>query len=306
MQIVLSVEQTVQGGNLPKGYRLPTVRSLAEKLGVSKGTVKHAYDILEERKVVEIIQGKGTFVLMEQMEECTASVLDAVTKTALSALRRLAHDKQELALYNGIEEEIKKANMERLKIALISCCPEFLSITTKQLLSLYGAVTEGFLLEEIKHTPSKVDDSFDLILATSESYNEIRNELPALLPLTCRVDLQVADEVKLELMALPKSYAPLVYCQSYVYFATIVNQCLNHLEHMPAVVLAKYNTHFLHKLAATSCLILPENFADFITKEEIAAISEFTAKGGNLLICRHAYENGLFRTVSRAIAVKAY
>lgn len=45
-----------------KGFRLPTERELAEEYGVSRGTVRKALDVLEQRGQVYRRQGRGTFV----------------------------------------------------------------------------------------------------------------------------------------------------------------------------------------------------------------------------------------------------
>ena len=62
-QIGDCIQSAVNSGMLPAGYKLPTVRELAEEINVSTGTVKHAYEYLEQLSVIEMIQGKGSFVL---------------------------------------------------------------------------------------------------------------------------------------------------------------------------------------------------------------------------------------------------
>lgn len=57
-------------GVLPEGSRLPTIRQLANDLGLAKGTVAKAYSLLESHGVVHSRGTQGTFV-------------QAVTETAL-------------------------------------------------------------------------------------------------------------------------------------------------------------------------------------------------------------------------------
>ncbi|MBM4444409.1 MAG: GntR family transcriptional regulator [Chloroflexi bacterium] len=61
-QIVAQVRQLVATGRLKPGERLPTVRELADTLGVSPGTVVRAYLDLEKQGVVQSRRGAGTFV----------------------------------------------------------------------------------------------------------------------------------------------------------------------------------------------------------------------------------------------------
>ena len=41
-QIVEAIQRAVHSGKLPSGYQLPTVRELADEMGISRGTIKHA------------------------------------------------------------------------------------------------------------------------------------------------------------------------------------------------------------------------------------------------------------------------
>jgi DNA-binding transcriptional regulator YhcF (GntR family) len=52
----------ISSGELPAGQRLPTVRRLAEDLGLAPGTVARAYRELEASGVIETRGRNGTFV----------------------------------------------------------------------------------------------------------------------------------------------------------------------------------------------------------------------------------------------------
>ncbi len=60
--IVTAVRAEVDRGRLPAGSRLPPVRSLERSLGISKNTVKSAYDELCERGLCESRAREGVFV----------------------------------------------------------------------------------------------------------------------------------------------------------------------------------------------------------------------------------------------------
>lgn len=61
-QIRQQVTRMAMTGTLPAGTRLPTIRQLASDLGLAKGTVAKAYELLESSAVVESKGHKGTFV----------------------------------------------------------------------------------------------------------------------------------------------------------------------------------------------------------------------------------------------------
>jgi len=62
-QIRAQVMRMVAAGTLIPGHRLPTIRQLAVDLGVAKGTVARAYDLLETESVIETKGRNGSYVL---------------------------------------------------------------------------------------------------------------------------------------------------------------------------------------------------------------------------------------------------
>ena len=61
-QIAEQLKQRIVSGELPDSYPLPSVRALAEKLGVSVITTRRAYTELEREGYVVTTPAKGTFV----------------------------------------------------------------------------------------------------------------------------------------------------------------------------------------------------------------------------------------------------
>lgn len=61
-QLRAQIAERARSGELPAGYRLPTVRGLAGELGLAANTVAKAYRALEADCVVETKGRGGTFV----------------------------------------------------------------------------------------------------------------------------------------------------------------------------------------------------------------------------------------------------
>lgn len=61
-QIVNNIEKYVAVGILREKSQIPSIRELANNLGINPKTVKKAYDILENRGVIMTISTKGTFI----------------------------------------------------------------------------------------------------------------------------------------------------------------------------------------------------------------------------------------------------
>lgn len=61
-QIIEQVKLYVIKGQLSPGDAIPSVRKMAQSLGVTPSTVAKAYQELERQKVIETIRAKGTFI----------------------------------------------------------------------------------------------------------------------------------------------------------------------------------------------------------------------------------------------------
>ncbi|MFI7275178.1 GntR family transcriptional regulator [Streptomyces sp. MS19] len=92
-------------GELPAGHRLPTVRGLADELGLAANTVAKAYRALEADGVVETRGRHGTFV---------AAAGDAAAREAAAAAQAYAQRARRLGLDR---EEAQAAVRDALRAA---------------------------------------------------------------------------------------------------------------------------------------------------------------------------------------------
>ncbi|TPQ18941.1 GntR family transcriptional regulator [Streptomyces sporangiiformans] len=88
-QVRSQISEQARAGDLPVGYRLPTVRGLAESLGLAANTVAKAYRALESDGVIETRGRNGTFV---------ASAGSAAEREAASAAQAYAERVRRLGL----------------------------------------------------------------------------------------------------------------------------------------------------------------------------------------------------------------
>ncbi|MEU4043584.1 GntR family transcriptional regulator [Streptomyces antibioticus] len=104
-QVRAQIAEQARSGALPVGYRLPTVRGLAESLGLAANTVAKAYRALETDGVIETRGRNGTFV---------AAVGPAAQREAAEAARTYAERAVRLGLS---EEEAAAAVRDALRAA---------------------------------------------------------------------------------------------------------------------------------------------------------------------------------------------
>lgn len=88
-QLRAQISEQARSGALPVGYKLPTVRALAESLGLAANTVAKAYRVLEADGVIETRGRGGTFI---------APAGDAAQREAAAAAQSYADRAHRLGL----------------------------------------------------------------------------------------------------------------------------------------------------------------------------------------------------------------
>lgn len=86
-QLYKDITRKAALGVIEQGELLPSVRSLAQELGINPNTVQKAYQMLERDGIICSIPGKGSFLsgdisAISQQREIAAEKLDEAIQTA--------------------------------------------------------------------------------------------------------------------------------------------------------------------------------------------------------------------------------
>lgn len=89
-QLCESIIRLAACGAIAPGEQIPSVRSLAQELGINPNTVQKAYRQLEQNGVIETVPGKGSFLSRQNQarEQLRQSALDALAQALDTALNR--------------------------------------------------------------------------------------------------------------------------------------------------------------------------------------------------------------------------
>lgn len=98
------IAEEARAGRLPVGYKLPTVRGLAEQLGLAVNTVAKAYRALETDGVIETRGRHGTYVAAG---DARAREVAAAATAYVDRARRLGLDRD--AARAAVEEALRAA-----------------------------------------------------------------------------------------------------------------------------------------------------------------------------------------------------
>ncbi|MCI1965694.1 MAG: GntR family transcriptional regulator [Oscillospiraceae bacterium] len=110
-QLYRSITRMAALGAMEQGESLPSVRSLAQELGVNPNTVQKAYQMLERDGIIFSVQGKGSFLagdesaVARRKQLTLEKVRDAVTEAAACGVTKKEVLAQISGAYEGKEEQ---------------------------------------------------------------------------------------------------------------------------------------------------------------------------------------------------------
>lgn len=292
-RIVQLLTGYIQDGTLREGAQLPTVRALAEQLGVAQGTVKRAYDELERQGILTKAAGRGSFVAYRPPQAQSAQ--EAAALAADQLLERLhtlgLSDTQMEAL---LTERLRLRRQQRpqLRAALVECNPEILAQLRQQLGALEGIGLHPVLLDRARQHPERLASRCDVIITTAEHASELTK-------MTRRAD-KVA---KIALRLTPQSIAAIVkltpgahvgilthslrfgallqeHCRSYALGAVLDEPALL----QPGAAFEVY-------LRGKSVILVPEGYENDCTSEVLGALRRF-ARRGSVVPCAYRIDEG--------------
>jgi GntR family transcriptional regulator len=92
-QIAAQVRRKISTGELLPGMRLPTVRDLADGLGVNMHTVRQAFELLVAERLIDVRRGRGVTVSDNASPRAQVSEL---TERLIKEARRMGFNDTEI------------------------------------------------------------------------------------------------------------------------------------------------------------------------------------------------------------------
>ena len=165
-QIVEQIRSLAEGGGLPAGERLPTVRRLADSLGVNRNTVSRAYATLRELGVIETRAGGGTAVATPpptRAPDTTGSTLAVAVRDAVRS--GLSPDEvRDLAF------DLARRAATEVRAVFVECNPERAQAFAAELSDRLHTEVRPSLLDEFDTTAADAD----LVVTTFFHLAEVR------------------------------------------------------------------------------------------------------------------------------------
>lgn len=167
-QLVDQIIWKIQNGELLAGQKLPTVRELADDLGIARGTVKHAYEELEHKGAIQMTRGRGTFVCEMAKRELSHKVraINAI-ELFLQEMDSMNFSLQETQMLFNLKIRERMEADENVCIVFVDCNPETLTNIINQISVIPHIEVHKLLLSEAINQSFLLEDLADLIVTTS-------------------------------------------------------------------------------------------------------------------------------------------
>jgi DNA-binding transcriptional regulator YhcF (GntR family) len=297
-QVIEQIALSIKKGVLKAGDRLPPERELALQADVSRGTVKKAYEELERNKIIEVIQGSGSFVSKEQdvIEEGRKEKAIKIIDNMLEELESIKFTYREISTFVNIRIREREEGQKKVRVAAVDCNPEALSILKRQFTYFKNLELYRFLLNDILSfkKSENILEEFDIILTTSNHYQELCNNIPELSDKIIQYALSLSQQTVIDLATVSENANICILCKSDKFLNIIKTHLrsfdidLNNIYH----IFEKDIYDIEDTLKNCNVLIAPPGF--FIDKGEqvVDIINEFRRGGGKVISFEYQIERG--------------
>lgn len=285
-QIVEAVTAEIKNGALPVGYKLPTVRELADELKAARGTIKHAYDLLEQSGLVYKMQGSGTFVSKRRQGQTVSKKEQALyaIDRVLDQMQELGFSLRDIQIFLNLKLREREGMSKNVQVGIIDCSPEALMVIGTQLANIPHVDVYEYSLQSIMSQTFTFNIDLDLIITTTTHYHDVRTKLGSNKRIL-QVVMDVPPGIAAEFARIPRTASVGVLCLSSRYSEIIMRAVKQYcdLEREPEICLfgnAERLEKFLNRI---DHLILPSYFSRFCTQAERLLLSEYQKRGTQLI-----------------------
>ena len=291
-QLADRIASDIKSGVLKPGDRLSTVRDLAAEMNLAKGTVKRAYDELCREDLVEMTQGRGTFVRYRPMssksrKERAMAAIDQMLET----LRSLSLSPEEMQIFVELKLRECLLHGSRVKLGFVECSPEILGQITDRLRDYPQIEVIPYLLEDILRYPYKINDDTDLVVTSATHAAALEEALPDSRNLV-RMALAMRPQCVKNIAQLEKEARVGIVCQSERFFELLREVLKNYTEtEEPKTAFFFGGEDLAAYLKEKDAVLVPANYENFCSGKEAALLEKFSARH-ILVLCSYQADQG--------------
>ena len=289
-QIVEWVLFNIRNKTICPGEKIPTELELAERFGVSRGTVRTALNTLCKTRVLEPVQGSGYYVSNTQdvLEETRYSYAAIQAEKMIRELREQGLDNNEIRYYFRLAMNRMEETENRIKITVIECNPDILPVYHRQFRQIPGVEIDYCIIETGMLFHDCIDNA-DIIVTTPVHFRQVTEIRPDILGRIIRYNISISQKTLLAITALSGTERLGLACVSPRY-AQMVQEALASFEISTDEMKIVHPGGLPALLREVDILILP---AESPHKDEYPQeIQKFLERGGRILDFDYQIEKG--------------
>jgi DNA-binding transcriptional regulator YhcF (GntR family) len=297
-QIIEQIVMRVRSGELKPGDQVPPERELSAQLGIARGTITKAYEELARSGILEVTQGRGSFIsarqdVLPQGRRDRASELIAALVRELSDLRFSYREIRSMVDLKVLDLEER---FENLHVVVVDCSPEALKLFSRQLGFVSHLAIQTVLLSELKAAsrPEEMLSSFELVLTTATHFGEVTSCVPQLKDRVVQLVVSPSQETIISLAGIKPQQTLGVVCQS-ASFRAIIKARLESLlitNRTGDLEFPQGVAQLSNFVADKDVLIVPPDFTSLLDAASAPVIAEFTEGGGRVISFDYQIERG--------------
>jgi len=292
-QLVDAIRVAMKKGQLPAGEQLPTVQLLSQNLGVAKGTVKRAYDALEQLGLVEKVQGRGTFVRYRpedsgSSKERAMAAIDAMFRS----LEQMGFSSGEINIFLNLKLREREEQDVKVKIAILECNPETLSHMAEQMHTLPNVDLYTYLIESVEKYPYTIEEDMDLVVTTATHAPFLESVLPEKRRIA-RVALRLMPHSLARIVKLRQGTVVGVLGYSLRFGQLLYNTCQQYTDGVtltaPEVFTPDMDLSAF--LQGKDVVLVPQSYEKYCSQEAAKQLHRFA---GKVITCGYEMDEGSF------------
>lgn len=293
------IRNDILSGKLQPGNRLPSIRDCAQIENLSPGTVKHAYSLLENEGLIEMIQGRGSLIKAirknsDSRNSTQVQAMELIDKT-IDSLLTLGFSLRIISIFMDLKLKARNESASTVRVAVTDRCPEIRRMIIRELLRIQEVDLIDFDSSEIISNLSLVHESADLVISSSDwtgdqpsSFHESKEVLHLALtpsPGTIIRLVQHPANSKVVLLSNSREFAQIMQ-------ATISRFC-GRCETTGEFIFGKNNLQeILKDKKPAVTLVVPHDYELFCSQNELTLLNAFADHGGAILKFKLVLDQG--------------
>ncbi len=305
IRLAREIRNDIEEGRLLPGQRMPTVRDMCLKSGLSAGTVRQAYGLLQTEGLIELTPGRGTFVSVPKVNEKSrkAQAIEAIDGL-FQRLSEMGFSQAESRMFVSLRLAQMDQDQYVLPVALIAQSPESLRSAFYRLSEIPMTDLISFSMDEVRQIGAIALSEFPLVVCEAMLLNEITALLSDRSDAVVPFALTPAQNAIMHLARLPEGANVCVYAQSDAFFK-LVKKTVKAMSLPISLTAALSGTITEHTFDGYTHLIIPSDVTAFAPDSERRIISCFAQKVNTAIVFDLSVDEGSMITISRRASVLA-